>query len=346
MFCRSLVINEIQNHHKMLFRSMTPRLGRLVLTPPASLALSLPPSRFAGSKAGGSTKNGRDSAPKFLGVKLPGGARVEPGNVIVRQRGQRVGLVAATRTVAFGRDWTVFALQPGVVKYWRDGARGGKSVVEVVRAPSAAAAPGTLEAPDSSALGATSGRTSVERRVSTSAVERYPLVLVRFRACLAMRQAHCVTDLVPPSGRRTVCRIRHAASAALSFIQDDVTTTTYHHLPRFRLRSPLARSFLRSSRGSSRASRARLTAPWPRVSPRPLCPRALQRVSQIGAWETRARGVVVVSRSLCDATRRRRMWMQLPRKALATSRLVSSRERRHLTIIDFFRYSLASLSCR
>jgi len=148
--------------------------------------LRFPPVRSAGSKAGGSTKNGRDSAPKFLGVKLPGGARVEPGNVIVRQRGQRVGLVAATRTVAFGRDWTVFALQSGVVKYWRDGARGGKSVVEVVRAPSvAAAAPGTLEAPDSSALGATSGRSSVERRVSTPALERYPLVRVRFRACLA-----------------------------------------------------------------------------------------------------------------------------------------------------------------
>ena len=171
----------------MLFRSSTPRLGRLVLTQPASLALSLPPARFAGSKAGGSTKNGRDSAPKFLGVKLPGGARVEPGNVIVRQRGQRVGLVAATRTVAFGRDWTVFALQPGVVKYWRDGARGGKSVVEVVRAPPAlaAAAPGTLEAPDSSTLGATCGRASVERRASTSTVERYPLVRVRARACLA-----------------------------------------------------------------------------------------------------------------------------------------------------------------
>ena len=45
--------------------------------------------RWATSKAGGSTKNGRDSNPKFLGVKRYGGHYVEPGHIIVRQRGQR-----------------------------------------------------------------------------------------------------------------------------------------------------------------------------------------------------------------------------------------------------------------
>jgi hypothetical protein len=45
--------------------------------------------RFATSKAGGSSKNGRDSKPKYLGVKKFGGEYVEPGNIIIRQRGQR-----------------------------------------------------------------------------------------------------------------------------------------------------------------------------------------------------------------------------------------------------------------
>lgn len=45
--------------------------------------------RWANSKAGGSTRNGRDSQPKFLGVKCYGGQYVLPGNIIVRQRGQR-----------------------------------------------------------------------------------------------------------------------------------------------------------------------------------------------------------------------------------------------------------------
>ena len=45
--------------------------------------------RWATSKAGGSTRNGRDSQPKYLGVKVYGGAYVEPGGIIVRQRGQK-----------------------------------------------------------------------------------------------------------------------------------------------------------------------------------------------------------------------------------------------------------------
>ena len=45
--------------------------------------------RWATSKAGGSTKNGRDSQPKYLGVKRFGGQYVEPGDIIIRQRGQK-----------------------------------------------------------------------------------------------------------------------------------------------------------------------------------------------------------------------------------------------------------------
>lgn len=114
---------------------------------------------------------------------------MEPGNIIVRQRGQKVGIVASTRTVAFGRDWTVYALQPGVVKYWRDGARGGKSVVEVVRAPDVAAtfaveAELDAERVDAPA-GASGGRTGSGRR-AVAPVERYPLVRVRWRSSAAL----------------------------------------------------------------------------------------------------------------------------------------------------------------
>ena len=80
--------------------------------------------RFATSKAGGASKNGRDSRPKFLGVKRFGGERVEPGHIIVRQRGARVGIVESTASVGMGRDHTIFALKPGFVKV---GAREGAS---------------------------------------------------------------------------------------------------------------------------------------------------------------------------------------------------------------------------
>ena len=75
--------------------------------------------RFATSKAGGASKNGRDSRPKFLGVKRYGGERVEPGHIIVRQRGARVGIVESTASVGMGRDHTIFALKPGFVKVRR-----------------------------------------------------------------------------------------------------------------------------------------------------------------------------------------------------------------------------------
>ncbi|MBA3516399.1 MAG: 50S ribosomal protein L27 [Rhizobiales bacterium] len=69
---------------------------------------------MAHKKAGGSSRNGRDSAGKRLGVKKFGGEFVIPGNIIVRQRGTkwRVGT-----NVGLGRDHTIFALVPGRVAF-------------------------------------------------------------------------------------------------------------------------------------------------------------------------------------------------------------------------------------
>ncbi len=69
---------------------------------------------MAHKKAGGSTRNGRDSNPKFLGVKKFGGEAVLAGNIIVRQRGTRF---KAGDNVGVGRDHTLFALEDGRVKF-------------------------------------------------------------------------------------------------------------------------------------------------------------------------------------------------------------------------------------
>ena len=73
---------------------------------------------MAHKKGQGSSRNGRDSNPKYLGVKRYGGERVRAGNILVRQRGTRIH---AGRNVGLGRDHTVFALVDGVVKYERMG---------------------------------------------------------------------------------------------------------------------------------------------------------------------------------------------------------------------------------
>ncbi len=62
----------------------------------------------------GSSKNGRDSKPKFLGIKCYGGEFVIPGNIILRQRGT---VFRAGKNVGQGRDYTLFALTEGVVKF-------------------------------------------------------------------------------------------------------------------------------------------------------------------------------------------------------------------------------------
>jgi large subunit ribosomal protein L27 len=74
---------------------------------------------MAHKKAGGSTRNGRDSHSKRLGVKCFGGESVLAGNIIVRQRGTRV---RAGDNVGVGTDHTLFALKSGRVSFRRKGA--------------------------------------------------------------------------------------------------------------------------------------------------------------------------------------------------------------------------------
>ena len=69
---------------------------------------------MAHKKAGGSTRNGRDSNPKMLGVKRFGGQQVKIGDIIVRQRGTRFH---PGRNVGLGKDFTIFSLIAGVVKF-------------------------------------------------------------------------------------------------------------------------------------------------------------------------------------------------------------------------------------
>tara|TARA_Y100000817_G_scaffold285828_1_gene253304 strand:+ start:261 stop:515 length:255 start_codon:yes stop_codon:yes gene_type:complete len=69
---------------------------------------------MATKKAGGSSKNGRDSAGRRLGVKRYGGQLVMPGNIIVRQRGTRIH---PGDQVSMGRDHTIFSLIKGKVKF-------------------------------------------------------------------------------------------------------------------------------------------------------------------------------------------------------------------------------------
>ena len=69
---------------------------------------------MAHKKAGGSTNNGRDSNSKRLGVKRYGGERVTSGSIIVRQRGTRI---KPGNNVGLGRDYTIFAVVDGEVKF-------------------------------------------------------------------------------------------------------------------------------------------------------------------------------------------------------------------------------------
>ena len=69
---------------------------------------------MAHKKAGGSTRNGRDSNPKYLGVKRYGGQLVDAGEILVRQRGTKFH---AGDNVGIGRDHTLFALVAGHVKF-------------------------------------------------------------------------------------------------------------------------------------------------------------------------------------------------------------------------------------
>lgn len=71
---------------------------------------------MAHKKAGGSSRNGRDSNPKMLGVKRYGGQKVKTGEIIVRQRGTKFH---PGRNCGLGRDFTLFALVEGIVTFER-----------------------------------------------------------------------------------------------------------------------------------------------------------------------------------------------------------------------------------
>ena len=71
---------------------------------------------MASKKAGGSTKNGRDSHSQRLGVKVFGGQKVQPGMIIVRQRGTQFH---PGKNVGLGKDHTIFAKAPGQVLFER-----------------------------------------------------------------------------------------------------------------------------------------------------------------------------------------------------------------------------------
>lgn len=82
---------------------------------------------MAKKKNQGSSRNGRDSKPKMLGVKIYDGQQVIPGNIIVRQRGTRIH---PGQNVGMGRDHTLFALSAGRVKF--EQIRGGRRQVSVL----------------------------------------------------------------------------------------------------------------------------------------------------------------------------------------------------------------------
>ena len=88
---------------------------------------------MAHKKAGGSSRNGRDSAGRRLGVKKFGGEAVVPGNILIRQRGTRWW---PGKNVGLGKDHTLFALTEGKVAF--HSGRAGRTFVSVV-APAEAA---------------------------------------------------------------------------------------------------------------------------------------------------------------------------------------------------------------
>ena len=86
---------------------------------------------MAHKKAGGSSRNGRDSAGQRLGVKLFGGEQCSAGNIIVRQRGTKWH---AGKNVGIGKDHTLFALCTGTVEFKSSRGRASVSVVPTAQA--------------------------------------------------------------------------------------------------------------------------------------------------------------------------------------------------------------------
>ncbi len=82
---------------------------------------------FAHHKGGGSTKNGRDSSGKRLGVKATDGKDVSAGSIIVRQRGTEI---YPGKNVGMGKDYTLFALVQGTVKFAKHNGKKTANIVE------------------------------------------------------------------------------------------------------------------------------------------------------------------------------------------------------------------------
>jgi large subunit ribosomal protein L27 len=84
---------------------------------------------MSSKKGAGSTRNGRDSNPKYLGIKRSGGQLVTAGNIIIRQRGTRFrpGI-----NVGMGRDYTLFARADGRVEFIKNSKKG--KVVNIISA--------------------------------------------------------------------------------------------------------------------------------------------------------------------------------------------------------------------
>jgi large subunit ribosomal protein L27 len=91
---------------------------------------------MAQKKGGGSTRNGRDSQPKMLGVKAYGGETVSAGSIIVRQRGTKFH---PGTNMGVGKDWTLYALIDGSVKFAVKGPL-GRHTVSILPLPAEAAA--------------------------------------------------------------------------------------------------------------------------------------------------------------------------------------------------------------
>ena len=86
---------------------------------------------MAHTKAIGTTRNGRDSQAKYLGVKLSDGASANPGNIIIRQRGTKV---LPGQGVRLGSDYTIYAVVAGKVKFTtkrKVGYSGDRRIVKV-----------------------------------------------------------------------------------------------------------------------------------------------------------------------------------------------------------------------
>lgn len=81
---------------------------------------------MAHKKAGGSSRNGRDSAGRRLGVKKFGGESVIPGNIIIRQRGTKY---YPGNNVGIGKDHTIFATETGTVRFRKSS--GGRQYIDV-----------------------------------------------------------------------------------------------------------------------------------------------------------------------------------------------------------------------